>query len=174
MSKERADGKQQVNGWRPGCAALAGLLGIAGLALMGMLLMGYSFTDLLAGVRPERDELVEELDEHLDEVALPYYDPHANRMRAFKPDFIFWLQKGTDYHIVFVDPKGTTYAEYEHKVDGYRQLFEDDNGQPKVLHHDGLNVSVSVFLHTEDRNKLGEKYGSYWFDGMGTLLRELL
>ena len=118
--------------------------------------------------------LFSKLDEHLDEVALPYYDPHANRMRAFKPDFVFWLQKGTDYHIVFVDPKGTAYAEYQHKVDGYRQLFENGNGQPKVLHHDGLNVSVSVFLHTEDRNKLGEKYQPYWFDGMGSLLRELL
>ncbi len=118
--------------------------------------------------------LFSKLDEHLDDVALPYYDPHANRMRAFKPDFIFWLQKGTDYHIVFVDPKGTAYADYQHKVDGYRQLFEDGNGQPKVLHHDGLNVSVSVFLHTEDKNEVGAKYQPYWFDGMGSLLRELL
>ncbi len=117
--------------------------------------------------------LFSKLDEHLDEIALPYYDPSANRIRDFKPDFIFWLQKGADYYIVFIDPKGTTYADYQHKVDGYRRLFEDGDGC-KLIGHEGLNVRVFTFLHTEDKRQVGAEYRPYWFDRMEQVLERLL
>lgn len=118
--------------------------------------------------------LFSKLDEHLDDVALPYYDPKANRMRAFKPDFIFWLQKGTAYYIVFVDPKGTTYADYQHKIDGYRWLFEDDDGRHKVIHHEGLDVQIHAYLRTSDANVVSDKYRRYWFDEVQSIPERLV
>jgi len=117
--------------------------------------------------------LFSKLDEHLDDVTLPYYDPQVNRMRAFKPDFIFWLQKGAEYTIVFVDPKGTTYADYQHKIDGYRRLFEDENGASKIIHHDGLKVRVFVFMRTVDANIPSEGYRPYWFDTVASMVERV-
>lgn len=94
-------------------------------------------------------------DFYLDEVYIPYYDPKANRIARFKPDFIFWLQKDNRYFILFVDPKGTEHTAYERKVDGYQQLFQVGN-TPKVFQHNGLSVSVHLFLRTEDVNKFSQ------------------
>lgn len=117
--------------------------------------------------------LFSKLDEHLDTVYLPYYDPRANRIRKFKPDFIFWLQKGEDYFIVFVDPKGTEYSDYQHKIDSYRQLFESDN-DVKRIEHDGFTVRVFTFLCTADRSIVPQGYIGYWFDDIATLLKRIL
>lgn len=104
------------------------------------------------------------IDETCDAVFIPYYDPEVNRILRFKPDFIFWLQRGEDYFIVFVDPKGRSHTDYEHKVDGYRMLFEDESGNPRVFMYSGLKVRVYLRLHTEDRNRLAAGYQAYWFD----------
>jgi type III restriction enzyme len=108
------------------------------------------------------------LDESLDEVYIPYYDPKTNRMARFKPDFIFWLRKGSDYWIVFVDPKGTEHVDYQHKVDGFRQLFED-NQNPKLFSHNQLNVRVLLRLYTQNRNLIPQGYQRYWIDKPGAL-----
>jgi len=57
------------------------------------------------------------IDETLDEVYIPYYNPKTNRIDKFKPDFIFWLKKANEYLILFIDPKGT-----EH-TDAYRKIY---------------------------------------------------
>jgi superfamily II DNA or RNA helicase len=103
------------------------------------------------------------LDESLDEVYIPYYDPQSNRIRRFLPDFIFWLQKGDQYAIVFVDPKGMQQADYQHKVDGYRALFWE-NGMPRVFRSNGLTVRVHLLLYTQDANRVSEGYRAHWFD----------
>ena len=118
--------------------------------------------------------LFSKLDESLDEVYIPYYNPKTNRISQFKPDFIFWLQKGNDYFIIFVDPKGTAYTDYQHKIDGYRRVFEDNGGEKKVIPHEGLNVKVFSFLHTDDVGRLSEGYKDYWFDNMDQVLHHLL
>ena len=56
-------------------------------------------------------------------------------------------------------------TEYEHKIDGYRALFEE-NGTPKVFHHQGMDVTVHVFLFTPDRQFLADGYRNYWFDNV--------
>ncbi len=113
------------------------------------------------------------LDESLDQVYVPYYDPDANRIRRFLPDFIFWFKKGDDYSIAFVDPKGMAHTGYQHKIDGYAQLFEANDGQVS-FEYDGMNVSVSLFLYTDDANKAPEKYKKYWFDSPNQIFAQVL
>ena len=103
------------------------------------------------------------LDAHLDEVYIPYYNKDNNRIEKFKPDFIFWLEKGDIYYIIFADPKGTKHTDYECKVDGYRFIFEDGQDR-KTFTKDGLKVQVHLRLYTEDKNKLSERHKAYWFD----------
>lgn len=117
--------------------------------------------------------LFSRVDEHSDEVHIPYYYPFENRIAKFKPDFIFWLKKGDRYHILFVDPKGTSRTEYQFKVDGFRALFEE-NGLPKVFHYHDLDVSVHVRLYTSDRQFSAEGYRRYWFDSIAQALTDLL
>jgi len=112
--------------------------------------------------------LFSKIDEHLDSIYIPYYDPESNRVRKFKPDFIFWMQRGDEYFIVFVDPKGTKHTDFEYKVDGFRQIFEDLEA-PKLFEFQGLKVRVLLYLYTEDRNKLPAAYRKYWFDDVSTI-----
>ena len=116
--------------------------------------------------------LFSRVDEKSDNITIPYYYPFENRIANFKPDFIFWLQKGERYHILFVDPKGTGRAEYQHKVDGYQALFEI-NGKPKVIPFQGLSVSVHVSLFTEDVQFPAEGYRRYWFDNIDKVLANI-
>lgn len=117
--------------------------------------------------------LFSKLDETLDDVHLPYYDPEANRIRQFKPDFVFWLQRGTDYHVVFVDPKGTAHSAYQRKVDDYKRLFEEPGGRHKVFTVDNLRVQVSLALYTEDKSLVGQGYVDYWADHPGMVFDRL-
>jgi superfamily II DNA or RNA helicase len=110
------------------------------------------------------------LDASLDEVYIPYYDRERNRIAQFKPDFIFWLKKGQNYWIVFVDPKSRTYTDYEWKVDDFRKLFEE-NGYPKNFDYNGLKVKVGLFLRTDDKNKVADAYRSYWIDSPKDIAR---
>ena len=104
------------------------------------------------------------IDESLDKVYIPYYDPQSNRIRRFLPDFIFWLQKGEQYAVVFVDPKGMQQTNYQYKVDGYRELFWEEAGRPRVFHHDAFKVSVHLLLYTEDANRAPADYREHWAD----------
>jgi hypothetical protein len=105
------------------------------------------------------------MDETLDGVVLPYYDPKQNRIRDFHPDFVFWMQKGDDYRIVFVDPKGFQNTDYQYKIDGYRELFEDtQTGGLKVFKYGSKRVTVVLAMFTSDAGQLSEGYRKYWID----------
>lgn len=114
------------------------------------------------------------LDERLDEIYIPYYDGTSNKVRDFKPDFIFWFQKGNEYFIVFIDPKGTEHTDYQRKLDGYSAIFEGAGGAKKPLSHNGKKVFVFAFLHTADKDGLPAKYSEYWFDNVGKVLTSIL
>lgn len=118
--------------------------------------------------------LFSKIDENLDTVYIPYYDPEANRIRDFKPDFIFWLQKGEKYFIVFVDPKGTKHTDFEHKVDGYKMVFEDELGKPRIFSYNGLKVQVYLFLYTEDVGRLPKGYRAYWTDNPENIIQNIV
>ncbi|MDK2820058.1 MAG: type restriction enzyme [Clostridia bacterium] len=118
--------------------------------------------------------LFSKLDESLDEVYIPYYNPKLNSISHFKPDFVFWLQKGNDYFIVFIDPKGTEHTDYEHKIDGYSGLFEQEGKNKISFKYGELNVKVYSFLNTNDVNKLASGYKDYWFDNIDKILTKIL
>lgn len=96
------------------------------------------------------------IDEHLDNLFIPYIDNAAER--RFFPDFIFWLQKGDTQIICFIDPKGTKIAEYEHKADAYK-LFKDKVFTPK----DDPNLKIKVVLKFYgNKDDVGERYRDDW------------
>ena len=103
------------------------------------------------------------IDQTTDKIYIPYYNKKNNRQDKFYPDFIFWIKKNEDYHIIFVDPKSIEYTDYEYKVDGYSRIFEE-NGKIKECHKDGLNIRVHLFLYTKDSKTVSEKYKKYWYD----------
>ncbi len=108
------------------------------------------------------------IDEILDEIYIPYYRPKTKRIEKFKPDFIFWLKKGDNYTILFIDPKGTEYSDGYRKIDGYSEIFEEeinDQKQSKTFSFNGLTINVKLFLKTKQGiASVLEKYNQYWFD----------
>lgn len=116
------------------------------------------------------------LDESLDDVYIPWYDPKANDIRHFNPDFVFWLQKSRNYYIVFIDPKGTEQREPDRKLAGYKRIFEETTGIPKILSYNGDRAKVFCFFWTADVHQLPEELGykGYWVDSMDTVLARIL
>jgi len=106
------------------------------------------------------------LDQTIDEVAIPYYNPNENKISNFKPDFIFWAQKGKKYTILFVDPKGTEHADGYRKIDGYSRIFES-NIQKKCrnIPYNGYIVNTKLLLKPR-QGVAGvlDNYRKYWFD----------
>jgi superfamily II DNA or RNA helicase len=112
------------------------------------------------------------IDETLDRVNIPYYDAEKNRMRDYSPDFIFWLKKGNDYRIVFVDPKSTKYTDYQQKADYFSKLFEDNNSQKK-FQFSSFSIKVYLFMKTDNLSVVGEKYRKYWIDDVSKIFSDL-
>ncbi|UOR93155.1 DEAD/DEAH box helicase family protein [Helicobacter pylori] len=96
------------------------------------------------------------IDEHLDNLFIPYINDATER--RFFPDFIFWLQKGDTQIICFIDPKGITYADYEHKADAYK-LFKDKIFNPKNNPHFKIKVVLKFY---GDKDRVGDNYRDYW------------
>ncbi len=96
------------------------------------------------------------IDEHLDNLFIPYINNVAER--CFFPDFIFWLQKGDTQIICFIDPKGITYADYEHKADAYK-LFKNKIFSPKNNPHFKIKVVLKFY---GDKDRVGDNYRDYW------------
>ncbi len=97
------------------------------------------------------------IDEHLDNLFIPYINNVAER--RFFPDFIFWLQKGDTQIICFIDPKGITYADYEHKADAYKHLFKDKIFNPKNDPYFKIKVVLKFY---GDKDRVPEDYRDYW------------
>jgi len=109
------------------------------------------------------------IDETLDEVYIPYYNPKTNRIDKFKPDFIFWLKKGNDYTILFVDPKGPEHTDAYRKIEGFSRIFEDVNKESKIFSYNEYNIKIKLLLRTNDISRITEPYKSYWFDDISKM-----
>ena len=117
------------------------------------------------------------LDQTLDEVHIPYYSPKKNDMVRFKPDFVFWMQKGNDYTILFVDPKGTEHADGYRKIDGYSKIFETAGKQKtrKKYPFNGFDIETKLLLKPR-RGVAGvlNNYRKYWFDNFTEFANKII
>lgn len=105
------------------------------------------------------------IDETLDEVHIPYYQPKTNRIEKFKPDFIFWLIKDNSYIIVFVDPKGTEHTDGLRKIDGYSRIFECGQKHTKIFSFGCYTIKTKLLLKpTQGIVAVAENYKKYWFN----------
>jgi len=106
------------------------------------------------------------IDQTLDEVLIPYYNPKENNIANFKPDFIFWAQKGKRYLILFVDPKGTEHADGYRKIDGYSRIFEiGEQKESRDFSYNGLVINTKLLLKPKRGiAEVLENYKRYWFD----------
>ncbi len=106
------------------------------------------------------------LDQTLDEVLIPYYNPKENNIANFKPDFIFWAQKGKRYLILFVDPKGTEHADGYRKIDGYSRIFEiGEQKESRNFSYNGFTINTKLLLKPRRGvAEVLENYKRYWFD----------
>ncbi|WP_100978934.1 DEAD/DEAH box helicase family protein [Helicobacter pylori] len=96
------------------------------------------------------------IDEHLDNLFIPYIDNAAER--KFFPDFIFWLEKGGTQIICFIDPKGTEHTSGLRKADVYK-LFKDKIFNPK----NDPNLKIKVVLKFYgNKDDVGERYRDDW------------
>ncbi|WQX41944.1 DEAD/DEAH box helicase family protein [Helicobacter pylori] len=96
------------------------------------------------------------IDEHLDNLFIPYIDNAAER--RFFPDFIFWLQKGGTQIICFIDPKGTEHTSSLRKADAYK-LFKDKVFSSK----NDPNLKIKVVLKFYgNKDRVPDDYRNYW------------
>ena len=113
--------------------------------------------------------LFSKLDESLDQIYIPYYNPKTNRIAPYYPDFIFWLKRGSNYYIVFMDPKGMQQTDYQYKVDGYRSIFEERESTKEFLYQE-MKVRIILRLYTEDANRAPQGYRRFWLDNFSEML----
>jgi len=107
------------------------------------------------------------LDQTLDEVLIPYYNPKENKIANFKPDFIFWVQKGKRYLILFLDPKGTEHVDGYRKIDGYSRIFETagEKKTSKKYSFNGFDIKTKLLLKPKRGiAEVPDNYKKYWFD----------
>lgn len=120
------------------------------------------------GNKPPWDAwMFSKIDESLDKVHIPYFDEKVNEYRRFLPDFVFWMCKGDQYQIVFVDPKGAAHASSYRKIDGYEALFEKQGQCREFSTRFPLakNVKVKLLLFNPDPDQSpSRKYARYWRD----------
>ena len=110
------------------------------------------------------------LDESLDRIHIPYFDEAKNFAREFLPDFVFWMCKGRQYRIVFVDPKGAEHADAYRKIDGYKALFVE-NGSPRVFRHENWEVAVDLYMYNPAASPL-EAYQDRWISEPSRIFAE--
>jgi len=116
------------------------------------------------------------LDQTMDEVFIPYYNPKENSIANFKPDFIFWMQKGKRYLILFVDPKGTEHTDGYRKIDGYSRIFEaGEQKKCKDFSYNGFIINTKLLL--KPKRGIAEvpgNYRKYWFDNFEIAFKKIV
>lgn len=105
------------------------------------------------------------IDESQDRICLPYVSDNSD-YRNFFPDFIFWQKNGNRQKITFVDPKGTKHIDWQFKVQGFKTLFCDDNGQPLIFRKDNDTVEFDLKLvrNPKKSGQIPEEYKKWWVD----------
>jgi superfamily II DNA or RNA helicase len=105
------------------------------------------------------------LSENIDKIYIPYIDSQKSKLSKFYPDFIFWLQKGNNYKILFIDPHGLQSGRDNtiDKTEGFERIFLNN----KFL-KDNLNIEIKLIWYYQDSVKeaLLEKYREWDFENL--------
>jgi len=103
------------------------------------------------------------LSERIDNIYIPYIDSEKSKVSKFYPDFIFWLKRGNDYKIVFIDPHGLQSGRDNtiDKTEGFERIFVNHN-----FKKDNFNIEIKLIWYYQDsvKEELLEKYREYDFD----------
>ena len=86
------------------------------------------------------------VDQTTDSVYIWYFNPKTNRYDKFYPDFVFWIKRDDKYDIFFIDPKGLQNVDYQFKIQGYCDMFEENNCN-KNFKYISDNNKVDVEFH---------------------------
>jgi len=123
------------------------------------------FLDELCSITDDLDKqfdwwMFSRINEHYDKkVFIPYIENGVEK--PFYPDFIFWLQKDNNQTILFFDPKGVKFTDYEHKADGYQEIFGNDDNN-KTFTENGTEIKVDLAFYKIGEASGGKKYAKYW------------
>ncbi len=112
------------------------------------------------------------IDETLDEVYIPYYNPKTNRIDKFKPDFIFWLKRGNQYTILFLDPKSTEYTDSFIKAESMK-IFDQSKQSPATYAYNQYTVRVKLFLYNPKSSPGLPGYKQYVLQNLADLQSKL-
>lgn len=93
---------------------------------------------------------------HDKNIFIPYTE--NGEEKPFYPDFIFWLQKENKQTILFIDPKGDRFGDYQHKIDGYKKVFEN-----QIFNVGKTTIDVKLALTRITNTTVGDRYEDYWY-----------
>ena len=103
------------------------------------------------------------LSEHTDNIYIPYIDSEKSKVSKFYPDFIFWLKRGNEYKIIFIDPHGlqTGRDNTIDKTEGFERMFSG-----KKFTKDDVNIEINLVWYYQNSvlEEILEKYREWDFD----------
>ncbi|MBU4298525.1 restriction endonuclease subunit R, partial [Patescibacteria group bacterium] len=115
------------------------------------------------------------LDQTLDNVGLVYYNQKEGEITNFTPDFVFWLQKGNEYLILFVDPHGTAHRDADLKIDWFKKIFTKDFYDHNS-NSEKIKVKVKLLFKPARGSTIidvSQKYREYWFDNFADFANKI-
>jgi type III restriction enzyme len=101
--------------------------------------------------------------ESIDEIKIPYFNSERGEYANFYPDFIFWLKRGDQYFIKFIDPKGLKLGQdnARDKLTGFETIFR--NGQTLTFNDKLLEVELYFYNQQFSNDAQLENYRRYQF-----------
>ena len=109
------------------------------------------------------------IDQTLDNVNFPYYSSDDNKFHPFHPDFIFWMKKGKEYYILFIDPKGTAHTKALLQIDAFSKLFNDEKKKSLKFKYNEYDVYVKLLFIPDNISRIPEDYSSFYFDNINQI-----
>ena len=101
------------------------------------------------------------IDQTIDKLGIPYFDNELGEHRKFFPDFIFWLKKGNNYYLKFIDPHGVQAGRDNStdKIDGFNDFVMD---LANLKENRRLAAQMYFYNAMQPGTGMSEQYRKYW------------